>query len=85
MPPNTDNNINTSSSAQGHSSMKSFTAKAEQFMKHTEQHALQGVNPGGIYLLYLHTQVTIQLTDMGYTSARKCISYRTRKKIQSNS
>lgn len=50
MPPNTDNNINTSSSsAQGHSSMKSFTSKAEQFMKHTEQHALQGVNPGGIY------------------------------------
>ena len=40
--------MNTSS-AQGQSSMKSFTAKAEQFMKHTEQHALQGVNPGGIY------------------------------------
>ena len=29
--------------------MKSFVPKAEQFMKHTEQHALQGVNPGGIY------------------------------------
>ncbi len=29
--------------------IKSFTARAHQFMKDTEQHALQGVNPGGIY------------------------------------
>jgi hypothetical protein len=28
---------------------KSFAARAHQFMKDTEQHALQGVNPGGIY------------------------------------
>ena len=28
---------------------KSFVARAHQFMKDTEQHALQGVNPGGIY------------------------------------
>jgi hypothetical protein len=29
--------------------VKSFAARAHQFMKNTEQHALQGVNPGGIY------------------------------------
>lgn len=29
--------------------VKSFTSRAHQFMKDTEQHALQGVNPGGIY------------------------------------
>jgi hypothetical protein len=29
--------------------VKSFVARANQFMKDTEQHALQGVNPGGIY------------------------------------
>ncbi|HJT48764.1 MAG TPA: hypothetical protein VJ729_11340 [Nitrososphaeraceae archaeon] len=29
--------------------VKSFVARAHQFMKDTEQHALQGVNPGGIY------------------------------------
>jgi hypothetical protein len=29
--------------------VKSFIARAHQFMKDTEQHALQGVNPGGIY------------------------------------
>jgi hypothetical protein len=27
--------------------VKSFIARAQQFMKDTEQHALQGVNPGG--------------------------------------
>jgi len=35
--------------------------------------------------LYLHTNVTNSLTELGYTSARKCISYRNRKKIQPNS
>jgi hypothetical protein len=29
--------------------VKSFIARAHQFMKDTEQHALQGLNPGGIY------------------------------------
>ena len=37
-------------SQQSQSSLvKSFTSMAHQFMKDTEQHALQGVNPGGIY------------------------------------
>jgi len=39
----------SSYSVQSRSLMKSFTARAHQFMKDTEQHALQGVNPGGIY------------------------------------
>ena len=43
---NTKNNL---SSERRSLLMKSFVPKAEQFMKHTEQHALQGVNPGGIY------------------------------------
>ena len=34
---------------QSSSLVKSFAARARQFMKDTEQHALQGVNPGGIY------------------------------------
>src|ERR687885_403194 len=34
---------------QSSSLVKSFAARASQFMKETEQHALQGVNPGGIY------------------------------------
>jgi hypothetical protein len=34
---------------QSSSLVKSFAARAHQFMKDTEQHALQGVNPGGIY------------------------------------
>src|SRR5919199_1422904 len=29
--------------------VKSFVARAHQFMKDTEQHSLQGMNPGGIY------------------------------------
>ena len=38
---------NFSSTQQSLSSLvKSFTARAHQFMKDTEQHALQGVNPG---------------------------------------
>jgi hypothetical protein len=49
MESSTDTNINTSSAQQQSSVLKSFTARAEQFMKHTEQYALQGVNPGGIY------------------------------------
>jgi hypothetical protein len=28
--------------------VKSFISKAEQFMKKTEQHSLQGVNPGSL-------------------------------------
>jgi hypothetical protein len=37
-------------SQQSQSSLvKSFTSRAHHFMKDTEQHALQGVNPGGIY------------------------------------
>jgi hypothetical protein len=46
----TDTNSNNFSSTQQSSSLvKSFIARAHQFMKNTEQHALQGVNPGGIY------------------------------------
>src|ERR671926_1783176 len=40
--------ISPSSNSQ-QSLVKSFVARANQFMKDTEQHALQGVNPGGIY------------------------------------
>jgi hypothetical protein len=46
------NNYNSSfpSHQQSPSSLvKSFAARAHQFMKDTEQHALQGLNPGGIY------------------------------------
>ena len=32
---------------QSSSLVKSFAARASQFMKETEQHALQGLNPGG--------------------------------------
>src|SRR5918911_377148 len=55
---NRNNNSDSSSSAHSPSHqqqsppssvVKSFTARACQFMKDTEQHALQGVNPGGIY------------------------------------
>jgi hypothetical protein len=37
------------SSNRQQSLVKSFVARANQFMKDTEQHALQGINPGGIY------------------------------------
>src|ERR671933_2272317 len=51
---NKRNDYSSSSSStysqQSQSSLvKSFTSRADQFMKDTEQHALQGVNPGGIY------------------------------------
>src|SRR5919202_4223466 len=51
---NKRNDYSSSSSSayslQSQSSLvKSFTSRAHQFMKDTEQHALQGVNPGGIY------------------------------------
>ena len=45
---NTNNHLHSTSHQQS-SLIKSFISKAEQFMKNTEQHALQGVNPGGIY------------------------------------
>lgn len=45
------NNKSYSSShlQQDSSLLKSFISKAEKFMKNTEQQALQGLNPGGIY------------------------------------
>src|SRR5919199_466450 len=56
MSANTNNKCNDYRSSSSHqqqlppsSLVKSFTARAHQFMKDTEQHALQGVNPGGIY------------------------------------
>jgi hypothetical protein len=45
---NTNNHLYSTGHQQS-SLIKSFISKAEQFMKNTEQHALQGVNPGGIY------------------------------------
>jgi hypothetical protein len=52
MSTNTNKRNDYGSSPSGYrqqSLMKSFVARANQFMKDTEQHALQGVNPGGIY------------------------------------
>ena len=53
MATNADRNNRHSSSFAHHdqqsSLVKSFINRAHQFMKNTEQHALQGVNPGGIY------------------------------------
>jgi hypothetical protein len=42
-------NIDVNNSSSQESLLKSFTAKAEAFMKKTELHALQGVKPGGYY------------------------------------
>jgi hypothetical protein len=47
---NKRNDYGSSPSSNSQQSLvKSFVARANQFMKDTEQHALQGVNPGGIY------------------------------------
>ena len=44
-----NNNSFSSNFARSANSWKSFTNKAEIFIQKTQQHVLQGLNPGGVY------------------------------------